>query len=53
VGDFVSVALAILEDGEDEELGAPLLHFGGEDRLGHMWCDNISSRRVVGLLRGL
>ncbi len=44
--DFVPVSLAILEDGEDEELGAPLLHFGRQCRLGHIWCDNISSLTV-------
>jgi hypothetical protein len=42
--------LAIFEDGEDEELGAPLLHFGGKLRLGHMWYDNISDQ-VVGMSR--
>jgi hypothetical protein len=42
------MSLAILEEGEDKELGAPFLHFGGEGRLGHMWCDNIS-RPNVGL----
>jgi hypothetical protein len=47
------MSLAILEQGEDEELGAPFLHFGGEGRLGHMWCDNISVATVVSEMAGL